>query len=372
MNFGGLYGRFLLQGWRRRLSKRGPIFVTLFVTARCNARCGHCFYRGQLEATGGEGELTLDEYRQVSAQMPPFTKLLLSGGEPFLRRDLARVVSVFCEGNGVGQVTIPTNGTLPGPTEAAADELTARFPRVSFELQLSIDGVGADHDRLRGLPGAFELLLETHRGLARLAKRRPNLDVTFCFTLSAHSHGHMEQVCRFLEHELRSRVMHVVLIRGCPHDEDSSHITPAQVRAAMDRARAMAGAGAGRRPLSWRLLRPLLEARKDISMMLIEQGMALGRRPLPTCLAGTLNAVIDEQGKVYTCELRPDPAGDLRQLGYDFKAIWRGAHMDQARQAIAAQRCTCTCETNVSTNLWFDLTSLPQLALTTARRVLGR
>ncbi len=372
MNFGGLYGRFLLQGWRRRLDRRGPIFVTLFVTARCNARCGHCFYRGQLEATGGQGELTLDEYRQLSAHMPPFTKLLLSGGEPFLRQDLARVVSVFCEGNGVGQVTIPTNGSLPGPVEAAADELTARFPGVSFELQLSIDGVGPDHDRLRGMPGAFELLLETHRRLTRLEQRRPNLDVTFCFTLSAHSHDQMEQVCQYLEHELDRRVMHVVLIRGCPHDEDSAEITPAQARAAMDRARAMGRSGEGDRRLSWRLLRPLLEARQDLSMSLIEDALARGTRPVPTCLAGTLNAVIDEQGKVYTCELRPEPVGDLRQRGHDFEAIWSDAGMHRARQDIAAEKCACTCETNVSTNLYFAPTSLARLARLAARRVLDR
>ena len=59
----------------------------LFVTSRCNSLCRTCFYFDKLNS---KDDLTTREIARISETAPPFRKLWLSGGEPFLRDELGR------------------------------------------------------------------------------------------------------------------------------------------------------------------------------------------------------------------------------------------------------------------------------------------
>src|SRR5579883_2966924 len=89
----------------------------LFVTSRCNSLCRTCFYFDKLNS---RDDLTFDEIATIAATAPPFRKLWLSGGEPFLRERLAEIVALFTK-RGVRNVNLPTNGLLPDKIFAAMD-----------------------------------------------------------------------------------------------------------------------------------------------------------------------------------------------------------------------------------------------------------
>ena len=72
--------------------------------------------------------------------------------------------------------------------------------------------------------------------------------------------------------------------------------------------------------------------------------------------------MIDEHGNVFPCELINKPVGNLRDAGYDFSKIWSSPELAESRSRIAEQGCSCTCETNVSTNFYFNLSSYPLMA----------
>ncbi|MDE3179365.1 MAG: 4Fe-4S cluster-binding domain-containing protein, partial [Acidobacteriota bacterium] len=84
--------------------------VILFVTSVCNAKCRTCFYWEELNH---RGDLTWEELQKLSASMPRFTDLWLSGGEPMLRRELTDIVHLFYLQNGIRWMNLPTNGLLP-------------------------------------------------------------------------------------------------------------------------------------------------------------------------------------------------------------------------------------------------------------------
>jgi hypothetical protein len=77
---------------------------THFVTSICNARCAHCFY----PINAGKNELTLEEIERFVSTLPPIRLLLISGGEPFLRRDLPDLIRVYFERCDVLDVGVPT------------------------------------------------------------------------------------------------------------------------------------------------------------------------------------------------------------------------------------------------------------------------
>ncbi len=121
----------------------------LFVTSRCNSLCRTCFYFDKLNSLDN---LTTAQIERISATAPPFRKLWLSGGEPFLRENLADIVAMFVSRNGVRNINLPTNGLLPDKIFRAVDRMLELCPGVAIDLNFSLDGLANTHDAIRGVP----------------------------------------------------------------------------------------------------------------------------------------------------------------------------------------------------------------------------
>ena len=87
--------------------------------------------------------------------------IILSGGEPLLRKDLKDIVNSIRSGK--MEATIITNGTL---IDVPMAEYLARS---DASVIFSIDGVSETHDSIRGVKGAFERAMQ---GIATLARAR--------------------------------------------------------------------------------------------------------------------------------------------------------------------------------------------------------
>ncbi|GFO57027.1 hypothetical protein GMSM_40340 [Geomonas sp. Red276] len=124
-----------------------PKSVIWDVTYACNLSCPHC-----LTSSGrpGKSELgTVEAFRLVDKlAAAKVLYLSLAGGEPFARRDIWELLRHIAK-TGM-RVDIATNGYRVPP---AIIEGLADLP--VFQIQVSIDGIGEDHDRFRGKRGAF-------------------------------------------------------------------------------------------------------------------------------------------------------------------------------------------------------------------------
>ncbi|MBL8953686.1 MAG: radical SAM protein [Myxococcaceae bacterium] len=147
-----------------------PLVVHLGMTLACNFACAHCY------SSSGKrlpDELTLAEIEALIDQMHAagICKLVLGGGEPFLRRELPAVIR-YADARGI-DCYVHTNASLLRP--AVLEELSACPPA---GLQVSLEGSDASlNDPVRG-PGTFAKALE---GLKKLrASYAPgfNLSVT--------------------------------------------------------------------------------------------------------------------------------------------------------------------------------------------------
>ncbi len=91
--------------------KRGlPLNLIFFITSKCNARCRHCFFWREINKS--EVRLTLPEIEKIAKSVPSLLALSLTGGEPFLRADLAEIASIFSRFTSIANLQIPTNGFL--------------------------------------------------------------------------------------------------------------------------------------------------------------------------------------------------------------------------------------------------------------------
>ncbi|PKO89448.1 MAG: heme d1 biosynthesis radical SAM protein NirJ [Betaproteobacteria bacterium HGW-Betaproteobacteria-12] len=130
----------------------GPVVIWNLIR-RCNLTCKHCY---SISAdTNFPGELTTEQVYTVMADLKAFRVpvLILSGGEPLLRPDIYDIAKrAKAEGFYVG---LSSNGTL------IDKENIERIAACDFNyVGISLDGLGATHDKFRRLDGAFEASLK--------------------------------------------------------------------------------------------------------------------------------------------------------------------------------------------------------------------
>ncbi|MBI3372203.1 MAG: radical SAM protein [Betaproteobacteria bacterium] len=137
-----------------------PKLVSWNLTRRCNLACGHCYLDAVQRKSEAPGELTsaeaLDAVSQI-ATAAPGAMLVLTGGEPLLRKDLLSLVQ---EASGKGLIpVVGTNGVL-------LDEERARHLKAvgAAGVGISLDSAAPEfHDRLRGKAGAWAAAFEAMR-----------------------------------------------------------------------------------------------------------------------------------------------------------------------------------------------------------------
>jgi len=144
-----------------------PRFLTYLVTFRCNARCVMCDSWRKAPVQ----ELSLPAIEQIFRQLPRLDAVRLSGGEPFLRRDLREIADLATEHLRPRLLHITSNGFL---TEQIVRFCETRNRALPLMLLLSLDGVGEKHDTVRGIPGAWEKAMRT---LHALTTRRKELNL---------------------------------------------------------------------------------------------------------------------------------------------------------------------------------------------------
>jgi radical SAM protein with 4Fe4S-binding SPASM domain len=169
-----------------RYSKKGPYLsaprsVTWEVTYACNLHCPHCFTES---GTAGTDELdTRTALKLVDALADAkVLRLLISGGEPFLRPDILTILRGIAD-TGM-RIDIATNGRyLPKKVLAGLRDLPV------FHAHVSIDGLGDKHDRFRGSEGAFEAACGTVRKL-----QEEGVDVSLSTTVTRENIDELDRI----------------------------------------------------------------------------------------------------------------------------------------------------------------------------------
>lgn len=140
------------------------------VTGKCNCRCRHCF----VDAPDGQfGELSTEEALNIIEQMNAcgISSVDLSGGEPFVRKDLWILIDHMLKYN-ISIEQVYTNGCLVG------ESLLAEFEKRSIHphFVVSFDGLGW-HDWLRGVEGTEK---KTLKAIRLLIERGYGVSVSMC------------------------------------------------------------------------------------------------------------------------------------------------------------------------------------------------
>ncbi|HEV8550964.1 MAG TPA: radical SAM protein [Polyangiaceae bacterium] len=135
-----------------------PVYVVWEVTLKCDLTCRHC---GSRAGRARDNELSTAECLDLVRQMAELgvKEVTLIGGEAYLRDDWLDIVRAIRAQGMSATMTSGGRGITPELARAAKE---AGLESVS----ISLDGLEATHDRLRGVNGSFQA------GLAALGALR--------------------------------------------------------------------------------------------------------------------------------------------------------------------------------------------------------
>jgi MoaA/NifB/PqqE/SkfB family radical SAM enzyme len=340
-----------------------PINLTFSVTNLCQSRCRTCriwdLYRVYPEKR--KDELRLDEIEQIFQSMGHVYVFNVSGGEPFLRHDLVQIIELACRYLTPGVVHIPTNAIAGELIQRQVIEILRVIdswnPRVQLTVKPSLDHVGEKHDQIRGVPGNFGKVMDLFQKLRTLKKSHPNLHAELGTVISRWNVKEIEEIVSFVKPLGPDSYRNEIAEQRSEMFNREDEITPSvsdYSQAISYFQRESKTQAMGR---SWfqRLTHGFRFVYYDLAVRVLREG----RQVIP-CYAGISNAHLTPYGDVWACcTLGYEKSmGNLRDFGYDFKALWNDAQAKEVRRHVHDGKCACPLANQAYSNMMLHLPSL--------------
>lgn len=297
-----------------------PHNAIVAVTLNCNARCTMC----DIWQNDMHGEIE----PEVFARLPPSLRdVNISGGEPFLRRDLPQILAAIKSTNSKARLVVSTNGFQPGKTRKMLPDLLAADRRLA--VRVSIDGMNATHDEIRGIPGGFQKCVET----LEICREAGVTDLGIGFTLLERNVHDLAQVHRFAEERRLQLSVTVALDSSIYFGDGKQAMRPRDSHAVRQAFSQVIDVQLRK----WDLKENF---RGWFNRTLLEYHQT-NRRPF-TCDGASGFFYMDSFGNVFLCHILNVKIGNLVQQSWD--ELWGSTPAEQARViAAACDKCWLVC-----------------------------
>jgi len=322
---------------------KAPFHFVHFVTAKCNARCSHCFYYKNLNKK--RNELTLEEIEKLCKSMGNVYYLGLTGGEPFLRKDLPEIAHTYYKYNNVKNLFIPTNGSIPNKIFNQSKKILELCPKLSFSINISLDGLEKDHDKIRGMKGSFSKAVQTYNELKDIKR----INTSFVVTVSTLNQYKLTELKDFVENELKANIV-FILVRGVPKNPRIKDINIDIYKKNYESVIIKNKFS----PLNYDFIKKKIRDKMNKMRYKLIIDTYKKNKFITPCYAGSLDIVMYEEGDIYPCELLDMKMGNIRDYNYNFQQLWHSEKAKKIRRYIKKSKCFCTHECNLMENILFN------------------
>jgi len=321
-----------------------PVLLNILVTSVCDMRCTHCFFTEELDDRPRKKlQMKTEEIEKISETLGGnLGVLILAGGEPFTRKDLPEIVRAFYENNKLESVYLMSNGQIQKRIMPDVTRILDECPNLNVAVALGIDGLEAQHEKIRQKPGSWTIAIDTARQLQAIKREHPRLDIQTCTCFMNSNQDTIFEWYDFLKYDLKPDKVNFNYIRppsADPKELDIDHSRYAKLAGMIDDDSRHAaiknnyGGDAG-----------FFKAAIDIYMHGLIAKAQEEQKAQMTCYAGTAGGVIYDEGTVSSCE-NLEAVGNLRDYDWNFQKLWLSPQM-QARRQKAKDGCFCTHESN--------------------------
>lgn len=327
-----------------------PINLTIGLTYRCNSKCKTC----NIWRMKSNNELSAEEFDEIFRKFGRAYWFTMSGGEPFLRRDLVEICQSAHDNCRPGVINIPTNGLLSNVIPGKVEEILEVCPGSQIVVNLSLDGVGEQHDEIRGVKGNFERAMETYEALRSLNSK--NFELGIHTVISVYNVHEIPQIYEQLRKLRPDSYITEIAEERVELGTMGKKITPSLE----DYSKAINSLSEMVKREKWKGTSKLTQSFRLEYYRLVKRTLK-EKRQVISCYAGYASAQIAPNGDVWSCCIRAEPMGNLRDVNYDFRKVWFSQKADKLRKSIKAGECYCPLANAFYTNMLCDFKTLAKV-----------
>ena len=315
----------------KHLKVISPTVLHVNATLRCNTKCAMC----NIWELKSKDMLSIAQLDEIFSD-PVYHRIeyiILAGGEPTLRKDLPEMVEVMHKHMPrLKKLMIASNVINKASVQKQYPKI-ARYCAdrdIRLTLGVSLDGVGEMHNQVRGVPGAFDKVMENVEFMKALQKEVPfgmSLDPTI-FSMNVNEMRKLQNLAD--EMELPITFQFAAMADGYYNNSDLADVIN------VDKA--------GRRSIVDFLKRriaelSLFDALAYYYAEIIEQAQGAHKRSLP-CPFADQGLVLNPDGSVQYCH-NSSPIGNTLETPSS-ELYHSPENLDYRRDVIKGQTCdTC-------------------------------
>jgi MoaA/NifB/PqqE/SkfB family radical SAM enzyme len=290
-------------------------------------------------------DLTLTELETIFRQLPTLDAVRLTGGEPFVRKDMIEIAKLVQRYLRPLVLHVTSNGFL---TDRIVQFCEQRPRNLPLHLLISVDGVEEKHNYVRGRENAWKTATKTLQALApRRKELRLRLGVNQTI-VDAEGVDHYRRLRDFL----KPLGIHNNVVMA--YDASATYNLKREVEIAPSEIGAFTTFGefteAHIRSLAEEIERdlgdfPILErlAKRYYLQGITNRLLGRGGIPNPKCVALNAHLRMFPNGDVPTCQFNSKTIGNLRHQ--TFKDVWSSAKAGEQRSWVhACPGCWAECE----------------------------
>jgi MoaA/NifB/PqqE/SkfB family radical SAM enzyme len=182
-----------------------PQALSLEITHECIARCIMC---NIWQISRDVPNLPADQWVKLlsSDLFVDLRELDITGGEPFIKKDLPDLFAGICELKktslkALKSIAVTTNGLLTEQVLTHTEKILPKLQKKNLELVMvcAMDAVGNIHDKIRNYKNAWLKVNETIEGLIKLKEKYTNLIIGLKTTILPINIGELENIARYAD-----------------------------------------------------------------------------------------------------------------------------------------------------------------------------
>ncbi len=269
-----------------------------------------------------------------------------------MRADLAEIASIFSRFTSIANLQIPTNGFLTEQIVKTSREILEHCRQdIRIVVGVSLDDLNERHDAIRQVPGIWHKALATIKQLKELEKKFPNFSVGSTITINRSNQERVGELVELLN-KLEVKDVGVNLIRSEVRDMSLKEVDLKYYNNINFKIRKDFLKRADQQPKpSW--LYRILSSRQYLGSHLLSK-IYSQRCYITPCYAGSLLAILRENGDIYPCEILNLKMGNLKDFDFNLKKLWYSKAAQEVRRKIKKTKCFCTYECAMTLNTLFN------------------
>lgn len=317
-----------------------PINITVAVTNKCTSLCKTCNL-GRIYIKNpriADNDLKPEEYKKIfqSIGRNNVFWFVFSGAEPFMRKDIVEICKYaydYCKPN---VIVLPTN-SLSLNIVPRVKELLEYCKNTIINVNLSLDGIGKDHDNMRGIKGNFEKVMVLYKELKELKLKYKNFELNFHTVISKFNFKKIHEIHQYVINELKPDA-HITEIAENKAEIENQNLDITPIKEEYENTINL---------LSYELRKEKFHGFTKMKQVMrliyydLVKEILMKKTQIIPCYAAINEVQISPTGEVWTCSVLGKSMGELRKNNYDFKKIWKSQKAEELRRSIKNKECWC-------------------------------